>query len=231
MHTEEGKARIGNRINQIAHETRPARRQFIILPAKRHNPRLGSATQELGINFLLSKSMIHDIRFVQRSLMAMGRGANKSRWRSLRAGALRLVSTKPPPWLPVAATAIPAVLLLVQIVQNWINIPYWDEWRLIAQLRISMQAGTLGPLDLFAQHNDSRFVLPHLLFLPLARLTHWDLRAEMLSIFATACLISWVLWGLLGKIENLSRPARVVCLWFATACFFRPYNTRPGSGE
>ena len=83
-----------------------------------------------------------------------------------------LVRMKPPPWLPAASTAVPAVLLLVQIVQNWVNIPYWDEWGLTAHLRLALQAGTLGPLDLFAQHNDSRFVLPQLLLLPLARLTH-----------------------------------------------------------
>ena len=123
-----------------------------------------------------------------------------------------IARTKPPPWLFIAASAVPALLLFVQIIQSWVNIPYWDEWELIARLRLAWAAGTLGPLDLFAQHNDSRFALPQLLLLPLARLTHWDVRAEMLVTFATVGFISILLWSLLGAIENLPRWARVACL-------------------
>ena len=154
--------------------------------------------------------------------MIVRRLKNNPLLEALRAGSLGIVRTKLPPWLPIAVTAIPAVLLFVQIIQNWINIPYWDEWHLIAQLRISLQAGTLRPLDLFAQHNDSRFALPQLLLLPLARLTHWDLRVEMVVIFATACLISGVLWSLLGLIENLSRAARIGCLLVCNCLLFSP---------
>ncbi len=143
-------------------------------------------------------------------------------WEAFRAGSLRFVRTKTAVRLLAASTAIPALLLFVQILRNWVNIPYWDEWELIARLRISLQAGTLRPLDLFAQHNDSRFVVPQLILLPLARWTHWDLRAEMIVIFATACLISWVLWGLLGKIENLPRPLRIGCLLVCNCLLFSP---------
>ena len=147
---------------------------------------------------------------------------NDSLWGSLHAGFRRIVQKKPPPWLPAASTAIPAILLFVQIIQNWVNIPNWDEWGLIARLRVSLQAGTLGPLDLFAQDNDSRFVLPQLLLLPLARWTHWDLRVEMVAIFATACLISRVLWSLLGLIENLPRGDRIGCLLVCNCLLFSP---------
>jgi hypothetical protein len=143
-------------------------------------------------------------------------------WIALRTRSLTIARTEPPPWLPAASTAIPALLLFVQIIQNWVNIPYWDEWGLIAQLRVSLQDGTLVPLDLFAQHNDSRFVLPQLLLLPLARLTHWDVRAEMVAIFAAACLIWRVLWSLLGLIENLPRGARVGCLLVCNCLLFSP---------
>lgn len=133
-----------------------------------------------------------------------------------------LARTKPPPWLPVVSTAVPALLLLVQIFQNWVNIPYWDEWGLIARLRLALQAGTLGPLDLFAQHNDSRFALPQLLLLPLAQLTHWDLRADMIVIFATVCAISVLLWSLFGKIGNLPPWGRVACLLVCNGLLFSP---------
>ncbi|CAN5464443.1 hypothetical protein BH18VER2_BH18VER2_08010 [soil metagenome] len=133
-----------------------------------------------------------------------------------------IARTKPPPWLLLAVTAIPALLLFVQIVQSWVNVPYWDEWGLIAQLRISLQNGTLRPLDLFAQHNDSRFVLPQLLLLPLARLTHWDVRAEMFLIFATVGAISVLLWYLLGAIENLPRWALAACLLVCNCLLFSP---------
>ncbi len=133
-----------------------------------------------------------------------------------------IARTKAPPWLPIVSTAIPALLLFVQIVQNWVNIPYWDEWELIARLRLALAAGNLGPLDLFAQHNDSRFALPQLLLLPLARLTHWDVRAEMLVIFATVCAISVLLWFLFGEIKNLPRWARVACLLVCNCLLFSP---------
>ena len=133
-----------------------------------------------------------------------------------------IARTKAPPWLPIVWTAVPALLLFVQIVQNWVNIPYWDEWKLIARLRLALAAGDLRPLDLFAQHNDSRFALPQLLLLPLARLTHWDVRAEMVVIFATVCAISVLLWFLLGAIKNLPRWARGGCLLVCNALLFSP---------
>ncbi len=133
-----------------------------------------------------------------------------------------IARTKAPPWLPIALAAIPALLLFVQIVQNWVNIPYWDEWKLIARLRLALAAGDLRPLDLFAQHNDSRFALPQLLLLPLARWTHWDVRAEMIVIFATVCVISILLWFLLGEIKNLPRWARGACLLVCNGLLFSP---------
>ncbi|HEX4667941.1 MAG TPA: hypothetical protein VH207_15220, partial [Chthoniobacterales bacterium] len=147
---------------------------------------------------------------------------NKTWWEALRAASRELAESKPPRWLPFGVIAIPALLLFVQITHNWVNIPYWDEWGLIARLRLSLQSGTLRPHDLFDQHNDSRFLVPQLILLPLARVTHWDLRAEMFVIFATVCLISWVLWGLLGKIENLPRPARFGCLLVCNCLLFSP---------
>jgi hypothetical protein len=49
-----------------------------------------------------------------------------------------------PRWLPFAVVAIPALLLVIQLVPNWVYIPYWDEWRVIAHLRIAMATGSCG---------------------------------------------------------------------------------------
>jgi hypothetical protein len=57
-----------------------------------------------------------------------------------------------------------------------------------------MQAGTLGFGDFFAFHNEHRIFFPRLIAIGLAKLTHWNIRAEMLVIWVLTCLCSLNLW-------------------------------------
>ncbi|MFN2508986.1 MAG: hypothetical protein ABR589_09460 [Chthoniobacterales bacterium] len=127
----------------------------------------------------------------------------------------------PPPWLGLLIAVVPAILLLPQIVLNWVNIPWGDEWD-TANVRIKFHDGALSTADLFAQHNEHRFFFARLLWAPLARVTHWDLRVEMLLTFAAACLISWLLWKLLGNIPRLERHARVTAFLIVNSLLFSP---------
>ena len=59
--------------------------------------------------------------------------------------------------------------------------------------------GGLTLADLFEPHNEHRIFFPRLLFILLARLTGWNVRAEMGLIVAAACLIAWTLQLLLRR--------------------------------
>jgi len=140
---------------------------------------------------------------------------------SLQNGFIAISTDMPPRWLVSSLPAIPAILLLAQILQNWVNIPFWDEWNL-AYLRIKLGQGTLSIADLFVRHNDSRFFFPNLIVLPLDRLTHWDVRAEMLLTFGTACAISVLLSKLLRVIPHINRAGRIALLLVCNSLLFSP---------
>jgi hypothetical protein len=62
-----------------------------------------------------------------------------------------------------------------------------------------MRSGTLGFSDFFAFHNEHRIFFPRLVIFPLAKLTNWNVRAEVALIWVLACLCAL----------NVSRLARV----------------------
>jgi len=99
---------------------------------------------------------------------------------------------------------VPIIVALYFQMKYWVNIPIWDEWDTpgIAILR-SVQH-ELSWADLFAQHNESRKVVPRLVAIVLAGPTGWDVRQGMVLTLVSACLVSaFVLYYLhktVGKI-------------------------------
>ncbi len=75
--------------------------------------------------------------------------------------------------------AAPALWVGVLIWRNGVDVPFWDQWDGICPLFEKMAAGTLGPADFFALHNEHRPFFPRLLLFGLARLTGWNIRAEL----------------------------------------------------
>ncbi len=61
-----------------------------------------------------------------------------------------------------------------------IAVPILDQWELVPLLQKSYQ-GQLAFGDLWAQHNEHRLLFPRLIMLGLARLSHWDLRWELVT--------------------------------------------------
>ncbi|MGZ4985702.1 MAG: hypothetical protein ACXV8A_06390, partial [Chthoniobacterales bacterium] len=92
--------------------------------------------------------------------------------------------------------ASPALFLVWFILRYGIDTPWGDQWDGMAQLFEKMQAGTLGLGDFFAFHNEHRIFFPRLVSFALARLTHWNIRAEMVVIWALLCLCAVNLRGL-----------------------------------
>jgi hypothetical protein len=98
------------------------------------------------------------------------------------------------PALTFLVLALPALWVGWLIYHYGVDTPWEDEWDSTRLLLEKMQAGTLGLGDFFAFHNEHRIFFPSLLTLGLAKLTHWNVRAELLMIWILACLCSLNLW-------------------------------------
>ena len=79
---------------------------------------------------------------------------------------------------------LPLVLLSLWFLLFSPDMPYLDQWELPLLIQ-KMDAGALSFSDLTAQHNEHRILFPRLIMLALARLTHWEVRAEL---FVNWCL-------------------------------------------
>jgi hypothetical protein len=82
----------------------------------------------------------------------------------------------------------PAFISFNYIFRFAVDVPYWDAWQFVPLLG-EFYEGKL-PLGLLTQqHNEHRIVLPRILMLFLARLTHYDTRAEMYASWLMLCAI------------------------------------------
>jgi hypothetical protein len=88
-------------------------------------------------------------------------------------------------YLPFA----PAVLLAALLPMYWVDVPQYDEWDSV-MLFEHLSKGSLTAELLFRQVNEYRQFFPNMIFVALGKLTHWDLRYEMILIFIAVCLIS-----------------------------------------
>jgi hypothetical protein len=110
-------------------------------------------------------------------------------------------------YLLVLAACIPIFLALHVQVKHWVNIPIWDEWDTPGIAILHASEHTLSWSDLFAQHNESRKVIPRLLCIALALPTGWDVRHAMVLTFASVCFTSVLVFSYLRR-----APARLQTL-------------------
>lgn len=80
---------------------------------------------------------------------------------------------------------IPIVSVAAYIYFFGLNIPFWDQWENVSLL-IKQQQGSLSLADLFAQHNEHRPFVPRLIWIGLADLTHYNVKAELWTNFLIA---------------------------------------------
>jgi hypothetical protein len=113
-------------------------------------------------------------------------------------------------WLAAAGSLLPPVALGLLLWGNAVNVPYWDEWDDdLAGIFLKWHAGDLHLGDLWAQHMESRLVLPRAIFLLIARGTHWNLRVEVAATFILACAAVVLIFRLGRK----TFPARPITGW------------------
>ena len=102
---------------------------------------------------------------------------------------------------------VPSVVLAVLLWRDAVNVPYWDEWDDdSAGLFVKLKTGQLTFGDLWAQHNESRFVLLRTFVLLLGSLTHWNLGYEIAVTFFLACAVACAVYWL-GRPAFAGRPA------------------------
>ncbi len=109
----------------------------------------------------------------------------------------------------IVVAFLPPLLLAVLIVQSWVNVPVWDDWDMPGLLfREYFVEGRFSWRQLFAQHNESRMVVPKLLMWVSALFTGWDTRVPMALSWACAVLIFIQLVWLLRKTVRAAAASR-----------------------
>jgi hypothetical protein len=102
-----------------------------------------------------------------------------------------------------------------------VDVPYNDQW---AQLPLFEKAfhGGLRLQDLWEPHNEHRIFFPRLVFLGLARLSHWNIRLELAAIVLAACAISRNLGVLLRRTWPGERLRPLLLCFLVNLCVFSP---------
>src|SRR6266508_1980472 len=77
----------------------------------------------------------------------------------------------------VLLSLIPIVTVGAYIYFFGLNMPFWDQWENVSLL-IKQQQGNLSIADLFTQHDEHRPFFPRLIWIGLAELTHYNVKAE-----------------------------------------------------
>jgi hypothetical protein len=97
---------------------------------------------------------------------------------------------------------LPVVLMLHFVTSNWLPLPFWDEWDMPGGLLMDWYRGTLTFGELFHQHNESRKFFPALLYLCMAKIGGWDVRATMALVFVSVCVIATLTYRLLRQMPG-----------------------------
>jgi hypothetical protein len=113
----------------------------------------------------------------------------------------------------------PPLLIGLLIFKNGVDFPVLDEWDGTAPLFEKMADGTLGVADFFAQHNEHRIFFPRLIFFGLGRLTHWDVRAELWTIWLLTLVCLFNIWRIARSL-----PSAFWLLFGASVLLFNPQS-------
>ena len=121
-------------------------------------------------------------------------------------------------WLLLAAAIGPALLAFRIQKKHWINIPIGDEWDTPGIALLHYAQGALTWADLFAQHSESRKVVPRLIHIAIASVAGWDVRQGMALTFLCACATSAFALAYLRRRAGLSL-SQVLVPWLLINLF------------
>jgi hypothetical protein len=124
---------------------------------------------------------------------------------------MRAISSRPISWLLLVAALVPILLAVAVQKKHWINIPIWDEWDTPGLALLHYSQHTLTWADLFAQHNESRKVIPRLIHIAIASVAGWDVRQGMALTLICACVAS--AFGLLYLRRTAAPTSHAIFAW------------------
>src|SRR5215212_2346270 len=82
-----------------------------------------------------------------------------------------------------ALAVFPIVLAIFIVWKHAVPVPFWDEWNTPGAQLASWYRGTLTFAELCSQHNESRKLVPRLVYLPLFAIAGWDVRLILPLVF------------------------------------------------
>jgi hypothetical protein len=109
----------------------------------------------------------------------------------------------------VALWILPGLCALYFVWRHCVPVPFWDEWNTPGAQLASWYRGDFSFADLWSQHNESRKLVPRLIYLPLFLVAGWDVRLIIALTLALVCLGSLGLHNLARQTIRGSIPATV----------------------
>jgi hypothetical protein len=94
---------------------------------------------------------------------------------------------------------LPVLCAFYLACRHCVALPFWDEWNTPGAQLASWCRGTFTWAELWGQHNESRKVVPRLIYLPLFLLAGWDVRLAIGFVLAVVCLGSVALYNLVRR--------------------------------
>ncbi len=113
------------------------------------------------------------------------------------------------------ATALFAAYWMFSLYRLSVDVPYWDQWNFVDFLRSSDDGLNWG--EIWKAHNEHRVLVPNLVLLGLARLTNWNVRAEIALTHALIGLRFLIVLLATWIVGRRAKQATWVCLPLLTA--------------
>jgi hypothetical protein len=96
----------------------------------------------------------------------------------------------------IALWILPGLLAFYVVWKQTVAFPFWDEWNTPGAQLASWYRGTLTFAELCSQHNESRKLVPRLIYLPLFAIAGWDVRLILPLVFGVVGLTAIGLYRL-----------------------------------
>lgn len=125
-------------------------------------------------------------------------------------------------WAACLLPMLPMLYLVALIDRHGVDVPYADEFSL-APILAKASSNSITFADLWAQHNEHRYVFPRLIFILFARFADSDfLRAEMFFSAFLAALVAVLLWALIRRTITQSLQKSLLLSSLVTLLLFSP---------
>jgi hypothetical protein len=108
------------------------------------------------------------------------------------------------------AVALYAAARMFVLFRYSVDVPYWDQWNFVDFLRETDDGASWG--ELWDAHNEHRVLVPNVVLLVLARLTNWNVRAEIALVHALLGLRLVIVLAVVWWAGRRAKQATWVCV-------------------